>query len=49
MCYKIVLRDSEMSDSDFTTRKTSDFTEQDDYDDDVTTLPIHLNQAILYS
>lgn len=38
-----------MSDSDFTTRETSYFTEQDNCDDDVTTLPSHLNQTILYS
>jgi len=49
MCYKTAFRDSEMSDSDFTTRQTNDFTEQDDCDDDVTTLPSHLNHTILYS
>jgi len=49
MYYKTVLRDSEMSDSDFTTREAKDFTEQDDCDDDVTTLPSHLNQTILCS
>jgi hypothetical protein len=49
MCYKTVLRDSEMSDSDFTTLETNDSTEQDDCDDDVTALPCHLNQMILYS
>lgn len=38
-----------MSNSDFTTRETNDFIEQDDCDDDVATLPSHMNQTTLYS
>jgi hypothetical protein len=38
-----------MSDSDFTTRETYDFAEQDDCDGDVTALPSHLNHTILCS
>lgn len=46
MCYKTVITDPEMSDSDFTTRETSDFTEQDDCDDDVARLPSHMDQKL---
>jgi len=34
MCYKTVLTDSKMSDSDITSHKTKEFTEEDDCEDD---------------
>jgi len=48
MCYKTVLTDSDMSDSDTTTHKTSRFTEEVTAKMMQTAVPNHLSQINLY-
>jgi hypothetical protein len=49
MCYKTVLRDSNVCDSDFTTHKTVKFTEEDGCKDgvDCTSQPLEPNDFVL--